>query len=259
MIYPTKYISITCGYHQGKSLDFGWCGHRYQDILACDDGIVCKTEIQKTGGKCIWIKHNSGIISLYGHLNSIDVKQGQQVRMGAKIGTMGNTGSVLNEKTGKYEPVAMHCHFGLYSVAKAKIGFNKNGLYGPSDLDPFKYLEVYPINDITYVSNEFKKLMKIHQETLEWTPGDYLLLQNKAVRKSPNCDNDKNIQIVGLLKAFKSYCVEKGNLQKAHLKAGTVVLIDSIVIDDKSRVWGKSDKYYICLCNMKGEPQARRV
>lgn len=93
----------------------------------------------------------------------------------------------------------------------------------------------------------------------QWVAADYELLFSKAVRKSPNCDNDKNIQIVGLLKAFKPYCVEKGWFQKAHLKAGTIVLIDSIYLDKERRVWGKSDKYYICLCNKKGEPQARRV
>lgn len=93
----------------------------------------------------------------------------------------------------------------------------------------------------------------------KWIAGDYELLFSKAVRKSPNCDNDKNIQIVGLLKAFKPYCVEKGYFQKAHLKAGTEVLIDSIYLDKERRVWGKSDKYYICLCNKKGEAQARRV
>lgn len=259
MMYPTKWVSITYGYHQGKSLDFGWCGHRYQDILACDDGIVYQLENQPTGGKCIYIKHNSGIVSLYAHLNTIDVKKGQQVRMGTKIGTMGDTGSVYNKSTKQYEKVAMHLHFGLYSVDKVKKGFNASGLHGTSDIDPFKYLEVYPMNDITNVASEFKKLMKVHKETLEWTPGDYRLLYSKAVRKSPNCDNDKNIQIVGLLKAFKKYCVEKGWFQKAHLKVGTEVLIDSIVIDDKSRVWGKSDKYYICLCNMKGEAQAEKI
>ena len=93
----------------------------------------------------------------------------------------------------------------------------------------------------------------------KWVAGDYELLFSKAVRKTPNCDNNKNIQIVGFLKSAKPYCVEKGFFEKAHLRVGTICKIDSIYLDSKRRVWGQFGQYWLCLCNMKGEAQARKV
>jgi murein DD-endopeptidase MepM/ murein hydrolase activator NlpD len=43
-------------------------------------------------GNYVVIKHNSGIQTLYAHLNSISVSQGQWVSQGQGIGTMGNSG-----------------------------------------------------------------------------------------------------------------------------------------------------------------------
>lgn len=46
-------------------------------------------------GKMVMIKHDGKeIISVYSHLNSIDVKQGAIVSAGSKIGTVGSTGGV---------------------------------------------------------------------------------------------------------------------------------------------------------------------
>lgn len=43
-------------------------------------------------GNYVVIKHNNGMQTLYAHLNSIGVSQGQWVSQGQSIGTMGNTG-----------------------------------------------------------------------------------------------------------------------------------------------------------------------
>ena len=43
-------------------------------------------------GNRIVIKHNNGYETLYAHLSSIDVKVGQTVPQGSKIGVMGSTG-----------------------------------------------------------------------------------------------------------------------------------------------------------------------
>lgn len=148
-------------------------------------------------------------------------------------------GDLIVFETGEYG------HIGIY--------IDKNKMYDQNNGTHDSYKAGYSM-----IFNVYKRYYRIIKKE-EWTAGDYELLFSKAVRKTPNCDNDKNIQIVGLLKAFKPYCVEKGYFQKAHLKAGTEVLIDSIYLDKERRVWGKSDKYYICLCNKKGEAQARRV
>jgi hypothetical protein len=103
-----------------------------------------------------------------------------------------------------------------------------------------------------------KKYYRIIQNE-KWTSGDYELLVAKAVRKTPNCDNNKNIQIVGLLRSAKPYCTTKGFFDKAHLKVGTICKIDSIYLDSTRRVWGQFGQYWIVLCNKDGTPQARKV
>ena len=246
MRYPVNYIAITQGYHDGKSLDFGWCNHKYQDVMTCADGVVLKTETQKTGGKCIFIQHNKGEVSLYAHLNTIEVKKGQKVSLGEKIGTMGATGIVT----------AMHLHFGLYSKSKADKGFTKSGLYGDSDLDPFNLLYVYNGQDTSKCKSPYKELLKFYDDKEVWKAGDYVLLYEKAVRKSHNLGN--NIQIVGLMKAAKPYLTSQKFFDKAILKSGTVCKIDSIY-DENGRIWGAFGKYWIVLCNIDGTPQAKRV
>jgi len=42
-------------------------------------------------GKCVMIDHN-GVISLYGHMSSINVSLGQEVSQGDAIGAVGSTG-----------------------------------------------------------------------------------------------------------------------------------------------------------------------
>lgn len=244
--YPVNYISITKGYHQGKSLDFGYCSHKYQDIMCIGDGKVLRVETQKTGGNCIFVKHESGIVSLYAHLDSMVVKKGQKVTLGQKIGTMGESGQVTG----------MHLHFGLYSKSKADKGFNSNGLYGNADLDPFTFLYVYEGQDVSKCKEEYKKLFKYYDDKEVWKAGDYVLIYDKAVRKSHNLGN--NIQIVGLMKVAKPYLTSQKFFDKAILKSGTECKIDSIY-DENGRIWGAFGKYWIVLCNIDGTPQAKRI
>ena len=77
-------------------------------------------------GKVVEIMHDSGLKTLYGHLNSYSVKKGQRVKNGQKIAQVGNSGL----STGP------HLHFGLYknnrpinpnlSIRTAKSVLDKN-------------------------------------------------------------------------------------------------------------------------------------
>ncbi len=53
-------------------------------------------------GTWVWIDHGGGVVSKYGHLASISVKDGQQVYVGTKLGTMGSTGDA-SPKNCSYE------------------------------------------------------------------------------------------------------------------------------------------------------------
>jgi murein DD-endopeptidase MepM/ murein hydrolase activator NlpD len=63
------------------------------DVYATGDGIVELTESSMRGyGNELVINHGYGYKTLYAHMNSFNVKHGQQVRRGDVIGFVGNTG-----------------------------------------------------------------------------------------------------------------------------------------------------------------------
>lgn len=61
-------------------------------ILAIMDGIVLDSGPASGYGNWIRIQHEDGTISLYGHMDSLDVTVGQQVHAGQRIAGMGNQG-----------------------------------------------------------------------------------------------------------------------------------------------------------------------
>jgi murein DD-endopeptidase MepM/ murein hydrolase activator NlpD len=90
--YPVKEISITQTYklyHPGIDLD-GITGEPIYPIMI---GVVEDISYSRFAyGNAVIINHGNGITSLYAHLSTIDVKEGQNVNMGTKIGEMGATG-----------------------------------------------------------------------------------------------------------------------------------------------------------------------
>lgn len=70
-----------------------WAAPRGTSILAAADGIVATAERQRGYGKIVTIKHDFGLETYYAHLNSINVREGQRVSRGQKIGGMGTTGA----------------------------------------------------------------------------------------------------------------------------------------------------------------------
>jgi murein DD-endopeptidase MepM/ murein hydrolase activator NlpD len=61
-------------------------------IIAPADGIVVFAGIEGGYGKLLAIDHGYGITTRYGHLDSILVKEGDKIKRGKKIGTIGHTG-----------------------------------------------------------------------------------------------------------------------------------------------------------------------
>lgn len=87
-----------------------------KSIKASDAGVVEFVGTKNGYGKTIIIDHKNGYKTLYGHLSSYDVSEGDKVAVGDKIGVMGNTG----RSTG------VHLHFEIL----------KNG----STVNPLSYL-----------------------------------------------------------------------------------------------------------------------
>ena len=250
MIYPTNFISITQGYHEGYHLDFGWCSHHNQPIRAIADGYVLKIEKQKNGGNVLYIKHNNNMVSSYAHLQSINVKGNEKVSLGQNVAIMGKTGT---SATGE------HLDLALYSNEKKALSYQK------SDVKLFDYIEVYPdqsVRDDTL--KKYSKYIKFYNPTpTTWTKGTYQFLKEKAIRKQPHLGNN--------IKKIKECIAERWDdsayakitpLNKpnadAYVKTGKDFEIEEI-IDENGRIWGrwgKTGNDYMVICNIDGTPQA---
>ena len=79
-------------------------------ILAVMDGTVIDSGPASGYGNWIRIKHDDGSMSVYGHMETLDVKVGERVKAGQKIAGMGNRGF----STGP------HLHFEVREQGRAK-------------------------------------------------------------------------------------------------------------------------------------------
>jgi LysM repeat protein len=96
---------ITQGLHWDNAVDFsnGRCG---EPILSAAGGTVLKAGWQRKAGNYIKILHPNGVVTMYGHLQTIFVSPGEQVSQGQIIGTMGATGRATG----------CHLHFDVFGA-----------------------------------------------------------------------------------------------------------------------------------------------
>lgn len=62
-------------------------------VVAADGGTVCLAGVNGGYGNCVMINHGNGYYTLYGHLSSIAVSDGQAVSQGDVVGYVGSTGN----------------------------------------------------------------------------------------------------------------------------------------------------------------------
>ena len=97
-------------FYQGKVIDhqdhvgFDLSVVQQYPIEAANDGVVLFADYFGIYGNCVLIDHGYGLISLYGHLSSIDVKTGQSVKKKQVLGKSGATGLAAGD----------HLHFGMF-------------------------------------------------------------------------------------------------------------------------------------------------
>lgn len=133
-------------------------------ITAHSDGIVvwCQSGIpnakgstgNRSYGNAVKIKHGNGFYTLYAHMAVIDVKKGDSVKLGQKIGFMGNTGNSYGA----------HLHFEVRNDRDVRV-------------DPTKYLT----EDLPNLETNLEK-----PASAKYTTGQYEVTTNVlTVRNGP--------------------------------------------------------------------------
>lgn len=125
--WPTnKPYIITSGYgwrwgtlHDGT--DISGTGHG-SPIYAANNGVVTKVWYDGIGGNQIIIAHSNDIYTWYAHMSATNVKLGQEVKRGDRIGSMGCTGSACT---------GTHLHFAAYKgkPGAGGVSFDSMSLY----------------------------------------------------------------------------------------------------------------------------------
>lgn len=91
----------------------------HQKVLASLDGKV--SVAQKDWGQMghtVIIDHGEGAYTIYGHLDSITVKEGLTIKTGAQIGTVGYSGNAAELKAKGLPP---HLHFALIQAGQTEL------------------------------------------------------------------------------------------------------------------------------------------
>lgn len=86
-----------------RHMGYDFASTENSPVQASNNGTVVFTGSLGIYGNIIVIDHGFGLMSLYGHMSKIDVKDGQFVRKGEVIGYTGRTGLALGD----------HLHFGI--------------------------------------------------------------------------------------------------------------------------------------------------
>jgi murein DD-endopeptidase MepM/ murein hydrolase activator NlpD len=120
LVFPVAGKRSNVGSFWGDERDGGKRKHRGIDIfakkgtpvVAISDGIIISRAHTPRGGKVLWLRTTSyPLVAYYAHLDKHSVKEGQYVKKGQVLGTVGNTG---NART-----TPAHLHFGMYSLTGA--------------------------------------------------------------------------------------------------------------------------------------------
>ncbi len=84
--------------YQGKSVDhqvhfgFDLAATKAVAVESSNDGVIALARFFGIYGNTVVVDHGYGLQSLYAHLSSIDVKEGQEVKRGETLGRTGDTG-----------------------------------------------------------------------------------------------------------------------------------------------------------------------
>lgn len=123
-------------------------------LIAITDGRITSTGNRGLGGKQVWLQDGLfGKTMYYAHLDSINVVEGQRVKLGDTIGFVGNTGNA--------ETTEPHLHFGIYK-----------GSTGP--VNPYPYVKQTEIPEITTLNTKTRGVINRNKTSIHQGPSSAL-------------------------------------------------------------------------------------
>ncbi len=145
-------ISDTFGTRMGKHKGIDIAGSLNSPILAVDAGVVEKSYYSDSYGNVIFIHHPASYVTVYAHLASRLVFEGQSVRKGQIIGRMGSSG----------QATGVHLHFEAH---RKEWRFDKKFVLDPEGLLGVKKLgEVVQAGKVNREVNALEASTRFHPQ-----------------------------------------------------------------------------------------------
>lgn len=94
----SRFADYRTYFYKGKEIDrqvhlgFDLASLQHAPVPASNRGVVISANYLGIYGNCVILDHGLGVQSLYGHLSTIDVKEGEMVEKGQVLGRTGSTG-----------------------------------------------------------------------------------------------------------------------------------------------------------------------
>lgn len=144
-------ISDTYGTRMGKHKGIDIAGKLNTPVLAVADGQVVKSYFSNTYGNVVFVKHPSHFVTVYAHLSTRSVLEGQKVKQGTVIGKMGRTG----------QATGTHLHFETHQQEwryDKKYAMDPEQLLGKADTGETVRGGIAGINDDVLEASSHVKL-----------------------------------------------------------------------------------------------------
>ena len=116
-IKPVSGYPVTTGWYYSNgslhgAVDFSGSGISGKPVMAAKSGTVIIVEhLTSSYGNYVMIDHNDGTYSLYAHMKTTAVSEGQNVSQGQTIGYVGNSGNVYPRPSASNPIAGTHLHF----------------------------------------------------------------------------------------------------------------------------------------------------
>lgn len=213
LIWPADgVISDTFGTRQGKHKGIDIAGKLNSPIFAVDDGVVEKSYYSSSYGNVIFIHHQSNYVTVYAHLSTRLVAEGQSVKLGQIIGKMGSSG----------EATGVHLHFETHETEwtyDKKYAFDPEGLLGTK-----KFGEVVQAGSVSHEENALEASLRYRLQE-EKKMNLQLKDRNRAGNQYVVQKNDTLSYIAGKMKITVGEIKRKNHLSSDLIKPGQVLIV----------------------------------